>query len=293
MKIPFNLSKGAFIGICIGAVAIITAIVIAIALPFGGNSAGAETPESGTEQSNKESQNESVSSSSENSLTASQSSSGVSESSSSSSASSSAPHTHKFTEKVIAPTCKEGGYTLKECACGYSETYNETKALAHTFGDWIVKIQPTEQTKGYRERFCSVCDQMEHEDLEKLEPVIEAASWNEEVLRLVNIERQNNGLAPLSYAWNAQSAADIRAAEIVELFDHTRPNGETCFTALDQAGVSYYAAGENIAMGQTTPKEVVEDWMNSPGHRANILSGDFTSLAVGINGNAWVQLFLG
>ena len=251
--------------------------------------------EAGSAKESKESAKESTAESSEENAASSESNVSTSSSSSlSQSASSSAPHTHKFTERVIAPTCKQGGYTEKKCDCGYSETYNETAATAHTFGEWITQIEPTEKTKGYKERFCSVCNYMEHEDLEKLKPVIEAASWNEEVLRLVNIERANAGLAPLSYAWNAQAAADIRASEIVESFSHTRPNGTECFTVFEEAGVEItYPAGENIAMGQQSPSWVMEDWMNSPGHRANILDPEFTRLAVGINGTYWVQLFLG
>ena len=90
----------------------------------------------------------------------------------------------------------------------------------------------------------------------------------------------------------------IRSKELVKLFSHTRPNGTSCFTVLE--GISYRCMGENIAAGQRTPKEVVTDWMNSPGHRANILSPDFTKIGVGLvyNSNSvygyfWTQIFLG
>ena len=115
-----------------------------------------------------------------------------------------------------------------------------------------------------------------------------------EVVRLVNIERANQGLSPLSTMSSLTAAAQTRASELASSFSHDRPNGTSCFTALDEAGVRYYTAGENIAAGYTTPAAVVEGWMNSPGHRANILNGDFTYIGVGYyTGNNWVQMFIG
>lgn len=114
------------------------------------------------------------------------------------------------------------------------------------------------------------------------------------VLALVNGERAEAGLPPLTYRDDLQAAADLRATEIVTLFDHTRPDGSTCFTAFN---VSYMTAGENIASGYRTPEAVMTGWMNSPGHRANILNADFTGLAVGhvVSGGRhyWTQLFVG
>ena len=92
-----------------------------------------------------------------------------------------------------------------------------------------------------------------------------------------------------------QQAAQVRAAETVQSFSHTRPNGSSFSTALTEAGVSYTRSGENIAYGQSTPQQVVQAWMNSSGHRANILNGSFTTIGVGytvVGGTAyWAQLF--
>ena len=76
-------------------------------------------------------------------------------------------------------------------------------------------------------------------------------------------------------------AAQVRVKELSALFDHTRPDGTTCFTALDDAGIRYSTAGENIAAGYSTPEQVVNGWMNSEGHRANILNASFTTIGVG------------
>lgn len=116
-----------------------------------------------------------------------------------------------------------------------------------------------------------------------------------EVVRLVNAERAKNGLGALKVDSRVQQAAQVRAKEQAQLFSHTRPNGSSCFTALAEAGVSYRGAGENIAYGQPNPSVVMNAWMNSEGHRANILNANFTTIGVGytvINGTAyWAQMF--
>lgn len=121
-----------------------------------------------------------------------------------------------------------------------------------------------------------------------------SVDFEAEVVRLVNIERAKNGLGELSASDSAlNKAADIRAKEICTLFSHTRPDGTSCFTVLKECNVSYGAAGENIAYGYRTPEQVVEGWMNSPRHRANILNGNFRKIGVGFvqSGYGWVQLF--
>ena len=77
-------------------------------------------------------------------------------------------------------------------------------------------------------------------------------------------------------------------------FDHTSPTYGSPFDMMKSFGISYNAAGENIAMGQTTPEQVVTSWMNSEGHRANILNGEFTHIGVGYvaDGNVWTQQFI-
>lgn len=119
----------------------------------------------------------------------------------------------------------------------------------------------------------------------------EESDYISEVIRLVNQERVKEGLAALQTNDAISEAAQVRAAELPALFDHTRPDGSSCFTALDEAGVRYWTAGENIAAGYSTPEQVVEGWMNSTGHRANILSSSFTTIGVGRKGRYWVQLF--
>lgn len=122
------------------------------------------------------------------------------------------------------------------------------------------------------------------------------ASYAQQVVNLVNAERSKAGLAPLGVAADVQAAAQVRAVEIEASFSHTRPNGSSFATALKEQNVSYKSAGENIAWGQRSPEEVVNAWMNSEGHRANIMNPRFTTIGVGYHQNAagtkyWSQLF--
>ena len=118
-----------------------------------------------------------------------------------------------------------------------------------------------------------------------------------EVVRLVNEERAKAGLPALTVDRGAASAAQVRAKEIERSFSHTRPDGSSFNSALTEAGVNFRGAGENIAYGQNSPEKVMEGWMNSSGHRANILNSSYTSIGVGHYQNTsgvnyWTQLFI-
>ncbi len=122
-----------------------------------------------------------------------------------------------------------------------------------------------------------------------------AVSDAEAVLALMNEARAEEGTAALVLDDKLCEAAEIRAKELAELFSHERPDGTRCFTVLEDIGWKdgYSALGENIAMGQTTPEIVMDSWMNSPGHRANILKGEFSKVGIARYENGWVQFFLG
>lgn len=121
-------------------------------------------------------------------------------------------------------------------------------------------------------------------------------TYAEQVVALVNEERAKQGLNALTINTDVAAAAQVRAVEIKESFSHTRPDGRSFSTALKEQNVSYRGSGENIAWGQSSPEKVMEAWMNSEGHRANILNASFTSIGVGynqVNGvNYWTQLFI-
>ncbi len=127
----------------------------------------------------------------------------------------------------------------------------------------------------------------------------EYAQYIQQVVDLVNKERASAGLNALVLDEKLTEAAAIRAIEVQTVFDHTRPDGTDCFTAIDQVGGTYTAVGENIAIGYSTPEEVMTDWMNSPGHRAAIMNPKYTRIGVALApvdnakyvGYSWTQFF--
>lgn len=120
-----------------------------------------------------------------------------------------------------------------------------------------------------------------------------------EVVRLVNIERSKNGLSLLKENWELSRVARYKSQDMINksYFSHTSPTYGSPFTMMESFGLRFSAAGENIAMGQRTPQEVVNAWMNSPGHRSNILSPNYAQIGVGLakdkNGICyWTQMFI-
>lgn len=127
-------------------------------------------------------------------------------------------------------------------------------------------------------------------------PDTDALSYAEQVVALVNTERAKAGLNALTLDTEIASAALVRAKETEISFSHTRPDGRGFSSVLTDNGIKFNGAGENIAWGQRSPEEVMNAWMNSEGHRANILNPKFTKIGVGYYQNAagrnyWTQLF--
>ena len=121
-----------------------------------------------------------------------------------------------------------------------------------------------------------------------------------QVVTLVNQERAKQGLAPLTDNSKLSNVARTKSEDMVakNYFSHTSPTYGSPFDMMKQFGITYSAAGENIAMGQPTAASVMDGWMNSPGHRANILNSNFTDIGVGVAKNAdgtiyWTQEFIG
>lgn len=121
------------------------------------------------------------------------------------------------------------------------------------------------------------------------------SSFEEQVAQLVNDERTQRGLTPLTHRADLKAVAEKKAMDMINsnYFSHTSPNYGSPFDMMKTFGISYRTAGENIAKGQKTPQEVMNAWMNSSGHRANILKPEFDSIGVGYYNGAWVQMFTG
>ncbi len=126
-----------------------------------------------------------------------------------------------------------------------------------------------------------------------------ADEWRARVLELVNEQRIAFGIAPVRYSEPLERQATQYACELIEFdfFDHVNPvTGSTLADRADEFGYDFLVIGENLAGGQPTPERAVEDWMNSPGHRQNILDARFTELGVAVRtggdfGIYWVQEF--
>ncbi len=121
--------------------------------------------------------------------------------------------------------------------------------------------------------------------------------YEQEVIRLVNDIRKKNGLGTLEYDWQLSRVARYKSQDMHDkgYFSHTSPTYGSPFDMMKSFGLSYRSAGENIAKGYKTPKDVVNGWMNSSGHRANILNSSYTKIGVGYvaDGNYWTQMFMG
>ena len=121
-------------------------------------------------------------------------------------------------------------------------------------------------------------------------------SYEQEVIRLVNEIRKQNGLNALTYDWELARVARYKSQDMKDnnYFSHTSPVYGSPFQMIKNFGISYHSAGENIAKGYATPQAVVNGWMNSSGHRANILNASYTHIGVGYvaGGNYWTQMFI-
>jgi uncharacterized YkwD family protein len=129
-------------------------------------------------------------------------------------------------------------------------------------------------------------------------PVSSAVSaYEQKVVELTNQERAKNGLKPLALDTELSKVAREKSRDMQSkgYFSHTSPTYGSPFDMMKKFGISYRSAGENIAMGQRTPEEVVNAWMNSSGHRANIMNSSYTHIGVGhvATGNYWTQMFIG
>lgn len=124
-------------------------------------------------------------------------------------------------------------------------------------------------------------------------------SQENEVIRLVNAERAKYGLPALKANWQLSRVARYKSQDMVDkgYFSHTSPTYGSPFKMMESFGIRFSAAGENIAMGLKSPSEVMKAWMNSPGHRSNILNSTYNEIGVGLAKDArgklyWTQMFI-
>ncbi|GEN53655.1 hypothetical protein HFA01_19170 [Halobacillus faecis] len=140
-------------------------------------------------------------------------------------------------------------------------------------------------------------EEVQKEENTQEEAASEVSAFEKQVVELTNQEREKQGLAPLKLDTELSAVAKDKSLDMQQnnYFSHNSPNYGSPFDMMKSYGIDYRTAGENIAMGQTTPEEVVQGWMNSQGHRENIMNPNFTHIGVGHaeDGNYWTQMFIG
>lgn len=133
----------------------------------------------------------------------------------------------------------------------------------------------------------------------KIPDIRSTQAQENEVARLVNVERSKVGLSPLKLNWELSRVARVKSQDMSDknYFSHNSPTFGSTFSLIGKYGIVYSAAGENIAYGYNTPAAVMNGWMNSPGHRANILGKQYNQIGVGMVKNSkgqiyWTQVFI-
>ena len=219
-------------------------------------------------------------------------------------------HTNTSIKNQKSQTCTESGYSgdIYCTDCGECIEKGEViEADGHLSVEVYNIIQPTKNAPGYSgDKRCRICgaELEKGEVIPKLSPDPEPVSHNNaeleyELLNLLNAERAKEGYAPLAFNENAYRCAKLRTAEIMVKFSHERPIGGYFNTILENDGVSYSTAGENIQRGTSdnTVQQMADAFMNSKAHRANIMNNKYTSAAICVEyaGGAYyvTQIFIG
>ncbi len=213
------------------------------------------------------------------------------------------------TEENCTTDCKEADETCtSECESEKEDTCTDCIETSNSDSDtysFTLKTGTWEDIESFLKQFINQEDidndtqdsETEISEDDVVQDGYEISEYEQKVCDLVNDIRTQYGLAPLSVNAELSKIARIKSEDMKEVgyFSHTSPTYGSPFDMMKQFGISYRTAGENIAMGQRTPEEVVNGWMNSEGHRANILNNTFTQIGVGYveNGHYWTQMFVG
>lgn len=181
---------------------------------------------------------------------------------------------------------------------GKQQTYQSENKQTEVKKDNTEQIDKKNQEQSKPETTTSQNNKVAEPTNNKVEDATASVSaFEKEVVELTNKERANYDLPALTLDSELSKVAKAKSQDMStnNYFDHTSSTYGSPFDMMEQFGITYKAAGENIAKGQKTPEEVVKEWMNSEGHRANILSDKFTHIGVGYveNGNYWTQQFIG
>lgn len=175
------------------------------------------------------------------------------------------------------------------------QNQNENQARAGQQEGSQAQLQPTAPQQ--QQQQAQAPKQQQAPAQQQQQPAQGISDFAQQVITLTNAERQKNGLKPLQADTQLSGVAQKKSEDMQKnnYFSHTSPTYGAPFDMMRDFGVTYRTAGENIAQGQQTPQQVVQAWMNSEGHRKNILNGQFTHIGVGFEkaGSHWTQMFIG
>lgn len=199
---------------------------------------------------------------------------------------------HHYNTTVIPPTCTSDGYTCHTCSdCGSTYNDNYVGRTNHTYDNGSVKTSATDYSPGVMLFTCTQCGTAYEQnyalphtiDIGGGQTITVCGYWDlaesDEIFRLLNEYRVENGLNALQKTEALDAAARTRALECSYLFSHDRPNSSSCFTAFPSG---YIGCGENIAAGYYNAAAVMAGWKSSPGHNANMLTSDFNYVGVSL-----------
>ena len=202
---------------------------------------------------------------------------------------------------AVTMTCTSPAFasTSKKCMFNLSDFYAFLSNCINISIQQKPEQQPEEETPEHRPEQ-EVPEQKPEQQKPQQDNTATDSTKAGQILSLVNKERSNAGLSSLRADSQLNKLAQMKAEDMAKnrYFSHTSPTYGSAFDMMNQYGVSYRTAGENIAKGQKTAQSVMTGWMNSPGHRANILKSGYTRLGVGYALDAggtpyWVQIFAG
>ena len=181
------------------------------------------------------------------------------------------------------------------------EVSAEPTECVHEYGDWVTLVAPTATSNGLDERVCKLCGAVEERETNP-SPTIDTSPGNEsiyEMFDLINEAREAAGLSAVSYCYDIQSAADLRAQELNEYYDmqHNRPDGREAVTVFYDLNISYTMLGENYTLGPPNAEMAMQAFMNSESHKELILNPNATAVAISVAPNdefglSWVQIFV-
>ncbi|MGM7635277.1 CAP domain-containing protein [Bacillus sp. Hm123] len=207
------------------------------------------------------------------------------------------------TQVANQSSCQYKTYTLSQDGWKQLQGKKDLEKFTKQFGNVSQKpsSKPTQQPKPEVKPKPTPQPKPEVKPTPEQKPAVDPntsalKAFEQQVVTLTNKERTKVGLPALQIDSQLSKVARKKSEDMLanNYFSHTSPTYGSPFDMMKQFGITYRSAGENIAKGQRTPEEVVKAWMNSPGHKANILSKDFTHIGVGYveNGSIWTQQFI-